>query len=388
MKSRFSTILDSIPPSGIRRFFDLVLDAKDIISLGVGEPDFTTPWKIRRTAIQSLEKGETSYTSNRGLLETRKSISTYLSKRFKAQYDHKEEIILTNGVSEGVDIALRAILNPGDEIILPVPSYVCYSPLIRLSGGIVKTIDTSTTNFIPDPLIVEKTITPKTKAIILCSPNNPTGTSIPKKQLESILKLAKKHQIWVISDEIYAELSFDGSYQSFAGLPGAKEHTILLSGFSKAFAMTGWRLGYLAGPQDFINLALKIHQYSALCAPIMAQKAAYTALNSCMDDVASMQNAYKARRNLCVAKIKEMGLTSAPANGAFYVFIDIRKTQLTSEEFALKLLKEKKVAVVPGTAFGESGEGYIRCCYATNISDLSEALNRIEKFVKGILNSK
>lgn len=386
MNDRFSKILDSIPPSGIRRFFDLVLDAKDIISLGVGEPDFITPWKIRSAAIHSIEKGQTTYTSNKGLEQTRKCISDYLTKRFKANYDYKEEIILTNGVSEGVDIALRAILNPGDEIILPVPSYVCYSPLIRLSGGIVKTIDTSHTNFIPEPTEIEREITDKTKAIILCSPNNPTGTSIPKEQLKGILEIAKKHNLWILSDEIYAELTYDGPYTSLASLPGAKDHTLLLSGFSKAFAMTGWRLGYLAGPQEFIKRALKIHQYSALCAPITAQTAAITALTSCISDVESMQESYKARRNLCVAKIKEMGLTCAPADGAFYIFIDIRKTGLDSETFALNLLNEKKVAVVPGTAFGKEAEGYIRCCYATNLSDLSEAMNRISDFVKNKIN--
>ncbi len=382
MKQRFSSILDSIPPSGIRRFFDLVLDAKDIISLGVGEPDFTTPWKIRSAAIRSLEKGQTSYTSNKGLEQTRKSISNYLSKRFKASYDYKEEIILTNVVSEGVDIALRAIINPGDEIILPIPSYVCYSPLIRLSGGRVITLDTSHTQFIPDPIAIEKLITPNTKAIILCSPNNPTGTSIPKKELLEILTLAKKHSLWVISDEIYAELSYDDPYQSFAGLPDAKDYTILLSGFSKAFAMTGWRLGYLAGPQELIKRALKIHQYSALCAPIMAQTAAQTALDNCLSDVEDMQQSYLARRNLFVSKIKEMGLESAPANGAFYGYVNIAKTGLTSEDFALRLLEEEKVAVVPGTAFGECGEGYIRCCYATNLADLSEALRRLAQFTK------
>jgi len=382
MKQRFSSVLDSIPPSGIRRFFDLVLDAKDIISLGVGEPDFTTPWKIRGAAIKSLEKGQTSYTSNKGLDQTRTSIANYLNTRFKASYDPKEEIILTNGVSEGVDIALRSIINPGDEIILPVPSYVCYSPLIRLCGGKVITIDTSETNFIPDPKRIAQAITPQTKAVILCSPNNPTGTSIPKQQLLEILELAKTHDLWVLSDEIYAELSYTGPYQSFAALPDAKSRTILLSGFSKAFAMTGWRLGYLAGPQDLIQRALKIHQYSALCAPIIAQTAAITALDHCLKDVEDMQKSYHARRNLFIAKIKEMGLESAPADGAFYGYVNIKKTGLTSEEFALGLLHEEKVAVVPGTAFGECGEGYIRCCYATNITDLSEALRRIAQFTK------
>ncbi len=384
MKSDFSHILDTIPPSGIRKFFDLVIGAKDVISLGVGEPDFRTPWAIREDAIFSLEQGKTSYTSNSGLLECREAIVDYLAQRFDAHYDPTTEILLTFGVSEAVDIVLRSILNPGDEVIVPEPSYVCYTPLVQLAGGKVIPLDTTSTQFIPDPDQIARAITPKTKAIILCSPSNPTGRTIPKDTLIQIGKLAQAHDFWIITDEVYAELTYDGPFQSVAALPNLKPSTILLNGFSKAFAMTGWRLGYVCGPPELIARATKIHQYSALCAPITAQYAAIEAVKNCAKDVQAMRDSYKGRRNLFVKRLNEIGLPTALPEGAFYCFPNIRHTGLSSEEFALRLLKEQRVAVVPGYVFGLGGEGHIRCCYATGLEELKEALTRIKKFMKSL----
>jgi aminotransferase len=381
MKSDFSRILDTIPPSGIRKFFDLVIGAKDVISLGVGEPDFRTPWTIREDAIYSLEQGKTSYTSNSGLLECRQAIVEYLSRRFDLHYDAVSEILLTFGVSEAVDIVFRSILNPGDEVILPEPSYVCYTPLIQLAGGTVIPLDTSDTQFIPDPNAIARAITPRTKAIVLCSPSNPTGRVIPKDVLIQIGKLAKEHDFWIITDEVYAELTYDMDYPAIGALPGLKPSTILLNGFSKAFAMTGWRLGYICAPSELISRATKIHQYSALCAPITSQYAAIEAVKNCDRDVAEMRTSYQSRRNLFVKRLNEIGLPTTLPEGAFYCFPDIRAFGLSSEEFAIRLLREHKVAVVPGNVFGLGGEGYIRCCYATNLKDLKEALKRIRTFI-------
>jgi len=384
MKSEFSHILDTIPPSGIRKFFDLVIGAKDVISLGVGEPDFRTPWSIREDAIFSLEQGKTSYTSNSGLLECREAISKYLADRFDAHYDAKTEILLTFGVSEAVDIVLRSILNPGDEVIVPEPSYVCYTPLIQLTGAKAIPLNTTETGFIPDPNQIAHAITTKTKAIILCSPSNPTGRAIPKDTLIQIGKLAREHDFWIIADEVYAELTYDQPFQSVAALPNLKATTILLNGFSKAFAMTGWRLGYICAPHDLILRATKIHQYSALCAPITAQYAAIEAVKNCAKDVEDMRKSYQGRRNLFVKRLNEIGLPTQLPEGAFYCFPDIRHTGLTSEEFALRLLKEHRVAVVPGHVFGQGGEGHIRCCYATSLDQLKEALTRINQFLKSL----
>jgi len=381
MSPGFSDRLETIPPSGIRAFFELVIGAEDIISLGVGEPDFPTPWAIRERAIAAIEKGNTSYTSNAGLKECREAISAYLSSRFNAHYKADGEIILTSGVSEAVDITLRAILNPGDEVIVPEPGYVCYPPLIQLCGAISVPVETHTTNLIPDPKKIAEKINSKTKAIVICSPNNPTGAVIPENSLREIADLAIKHDLWVLSDEIYAELSYV-PYTSMASIPGMKDHTILLNGFSKAFAMTGWRLGYLCGPEEIVKRALKIHQYSALCAPIIAQIAAIEALKNPEKEVEKMRESYRNRRNLYVAGMNEVGLMTQMPEGAFYAFTNISSTGLTSHEFAIKLLREKKVAVVPGTAFGVSGEGYIRACYATEESELKEAIHRIQDFAK------
>jgi len=384
MKSHFSTILDDIPPSGIRKFFDLVIGAKDVISLGVGEPDFKTPWSIREDAIYSLEQGKTSYTSNNGLLECREAIATYLADRFNAFYNASDEILLTFGVSEAVDVVLRSIINPGDEVIIPEPSYVCYTPLVQLAGGKAVTVDTSPTEFIPDPMAIEAAITPHTKALILCSPSNPTGRTIPKDTLVALGELAVKYDFWIIADEVYAELTYDHSFQSVASLPGMKPSTILLNGFSKAFAMTGWRLGYVCAPPALIARATKIHQYSALCAPITSQYAAIEALKTCQKDVADMRESYRTRRNLFVKRLNDIGLPTPLPEGAFYCFPDIRPTGLTSEEFAIQLLHSHRVAVVPGNVFGRGGEGHIRCCYATSLSELKEALTRIQSFIKSL----
>lgn len=382
MKDMFSKRLDEIPSSGIREFFDLVLNAKDIISLGVGEPDFQTPWSVREKAIQAIEKGYTSYTSNKGMLECREEIANYLKNRFSAQYS-AEEILLTFGVSEGVDIALRAILNPGDEVIIPEPSYVCYAPLVHLAGGECVGIDTSCTDFLPNVAEIKKKINNKTKAIILCSPSNPTGVVIPKEILMEIAELASEHQIWVIMDEVYAELSYT-DFTSYASLENVKEHTILLSGFSKAFAMTGWRLGYICGPESLMSRVLKIHQYSALCAPIISQIAGLQAIKKCQKDVQKMRQSYKKRRDLYVTAMNALGLPTQLPGGAFYAFTDIRSTGMKSKEFAMALLESQRVAVVPGTAFGAAGEGYIRSCYAADESTLKEAVEKIGKFVKGL----
>ncbi|MFC1771223.1 aminotransferase class I/II-fold pyridoxal phosphate-dependent enzyme [Candidatus Margulisiibacteriota bacterium] len=381
MRNDFSKILETIPPSGIRRFFDLVLGGKDIISLGVGEPDFSTPWAITSEAISALEKGYTSYTSNKGMEECREQVTEYLQRVFNCSYK-PDDVVLTNGVSEGVDIVLRTLLNPGDEVLLPEPCYVCYDPLIRLAGGKVISIDTSKSGFILSPEDVEKNITAKTKVLLICSPNNPTGMVIPKANLEEIARIAEKHDLWVISDEIYAELTYDEKYTSFAVLPGMKERTILMNGFSKAFAMTGWRLGYLAGPEAVISRALKIHQYSALCAPIMSQFAAIEALRNSEKHIRDMRESYNIRRNFLIKKLNEIGLKTIMPQGAFYCFPYVKDWGFSSEEFAMKLVEESKVAVVPGSVFGKGGEGYVRCCYATSLDQLKEAVKRIELFLK------
>ncbi len=378
----FSKKVENIAPSGIRKFFDLVQQTENIISLGVGEPDFDTPWSVRQAAIKSIENGLTSYTSNLGFLELRKKIATYLEKKFNLDYAPESEILITNGVSEAVDIVLRALLNPGDEVLLPEPSYVCYDPLIALTGAVPVSIPTENTQFIPDPEIIKSKITPKTKAIILCTPNNPTGSIIPKETLEKIANLAKDHGFWVISDEIYAELSFDCPFTSIGSLPNMKERTVILNGFSKTYAMTGWRVGYIACPSPLLNLCVKIHQYAALCASTTAQYAAMAALDLPQKEIDAMIESYQQRRTLMINKFNKIGLTCQNSQGALYAFPSIKITPFTSEEFAANLLQEMRVAVVPGTAFGKRGEGYIRCCYATGLDDLIIALDRIEEFVR------
>lgn len=382
-KDRFSEKILKVAPSPIRKFFDLIIGRDDIISLGVGEPDFPTPWVMREEAFYHLEQGHTSYTSNWGILELRQAISKYLLK-YNLDYDPNNEILVTIGVSEAIDAVLRAILNPGDEVIVAEPCYVSYQPLVEICDTKLIRLDTAPTDFIPTAAEIEKLITPKTKAIMLCSPSNPTGRMIPPDELEKIAALVKKHKIWVLSDEVYCELVYDGKkHVSIGSFPGMKDYTIVLNGFSKAFAMTGWRIGYLACPPDLMTQVHKLHQYSTICAPIMSQYAALEGLRNGADEVEKMRVSYQQRRNLLIHAFEGMGIPVVAPEGAFYVFPDIRKTGLSSEEFATRLISEYKVAVVPGTAFGLGAEGFVRCCYATEIGKLKEAMRRIKLMVDG-----
>lgn len=382
-----SPVVRNIRPSGIRRFFDLVANTKGVISLGVGEPDFVTPWHIRESCINSLEQGYTMYTSNYGLPELREEIANYLSNQYQVSYDPEKEIIVTIGASEAVDIALRTLLTPGDEVLIPEPCYVSYEPCTVLAGGTPVTIKTNASNgFKLTAQQLEARITPRSKVLILCYPNNPTGAIMTREDLEEIAKIVEKYNLIVISDEIYSELTYQGKHTSFAALPGMWERTILVNGFSKAFAMTGWRVGYVCAPEEIISAMVKIHQYTILCAPIMGQKAAIEALKNGRSQVEDMVNQYNYRRRLIVARLNEMGLNCFEPKGAFYVFPSIKITGMSSEEFAEKLLMEEKVAVVPGNAFGESGEGHIRISYAASIQQIIEALNRMEKFVNKYKN--
>lgn len=377
-----TSTIKNIPPSGIRKFFDVVSQMKGVISLGVGEPDFVTPWHIREASVYALETGYTMYTSNFGLPELRKAISAYLSKRFAVEYDYTNEILVTIGASEAVDISLRAILELGDEVLIPEPCYVSYKPCVELAGGVAVSIPTTAENeFRVTAQEIEKHISNRTKALIISYPNNPTGAIMREEDLLPIAALAIKHDLLVISDEIYAELTYDGEHVCFSALPGMKDRTILINGFSKAFAMTGWRVGYVAAHQEFIKQMVKIHQYGILCAPVMGQMAAIEALNKGLPEVEKMKESYNQRRNLVVARLRDIGLEVFEPKGAFYVFPSIKKTGFTSEEFAEKLLAEHKVAVVPGNAFGESGEGFVRLSYASSLANLDEAFIRIKKFM-------
>ncbi|MGM0875541.1 MAG: aminotransferase [Bacillota bacterium] len=378
-----SRTVKELKPSGIRKFFDLAASMEGVISLGVGEPDFVTPWSVREACILSLEQGYTSYTANAGLIELRNEISYYLKEKTNIHYNPNDEILVTVGASQALDIALRAIVNPGDEVIVIEPSFVSYSSLVSLAGGVPVSIQTSgEMEFKLQPADLEKAITEKTKAIILCSPSNPTGTVLQKEELEKIAKIIEKHDLLVISDEIYAELTYDNVYTSFVSIDGMPERTILVSGFSKGFAMTGWRLGYVAAHPEFLSAMLKIHQYSMMCAPTMAQYAAIEAMKNGKEDVLHMKKSYRQRRNLFVGALNDIGLTCHIPGGAFYAFPSIQKTNLSSEEFAEQLLIEEKVAVVPGNVFGESGEGFIRCSYASSLDQLQEALKRMQRFVQ------
>lgn len=374
-----------LPPSGIRKFFDVAAQMENVISLGVGEPDFITPWSIRDETIASIEEGYTSYTANPGLLELRQEISNYLKKRFNIEYDPKNQIIVTIGASQALDLAFRAILNPGEEVLIIEPAFVSYPALVTLAGGKPVQVGTKAENgFKVTPEQIEEALTPNTKAILICSPNNPTGTFLNKDDLTKIAEVAIKHNLVVITDEIYAELTYDEDYVSMASLPGMYERTITINGFSKAFAMTGWRLGYVAAPEALIQAMLKIHQYTTMCAPHMLQHGAIEALRNGKDQVEEMQRSYRRRRNYIVSSLNEIGLECHTPGGAFYVFPSIKNTGLTSQEFAEQLLKKERVAVVPGSAFGESGEGYIRCSYATSMEQLQEAIIRIDRFLKSL----
>lgn len=377
----------AVPPSGIRRFFDIAATMKDAISLGVGEPDFVTPYHIRNAAINSIIDGGTQYTGNRGLPELCREISEYLSERFHTDYDPKTEIMVTVGASEAIDIALRALVGPGDEVLVPQPSYVSYSPSVIFAGGTPVGVETTAdTEFRLTPEALRAAITPRTKCLILPYPNNPTGGIMEKADLEKIAQVVRETGILVISDEIYGELTYgDRTHISFASLPDMWQYTITLNGFSKAFAMTGWRVGYACGPKEVLSVMLKIHQYSILCAPRMGQVAALEALQAGRandyEDVRRMRDSYDRRRRLMVASFRKMGLDCFEPLGAFYVFPSIKKTGLDSETFCERLLNEYKVATVPGTAFGECGEGHIRCSYATGVEKLNIALERMSEFV-------
>ncbi|MBC6973720.1 aminotransferase [Bacillus sp. Xin] len=384
-----SRVAESLQPSGIRKFFDLAASMKGVISLGVGEPDFVTPWHVRQACIRSLEEGYTAYTANAGLLELRQEIAKYIQKQFHVSYDPNEEIIVTVGASQALDVAMRAIVNPGDEVIIIEPSFVSYAPLVTLAGGVPVPVATSLeTAFKVQPEQIEVAITTKTKAILLCSPNNPTGALLNRDELEKLAAIVEKYNLIVLSDEIYAELVYDEAYTSFASIQNMRAHTILISGFSKGFAMTGWRLGMIAAPVHFSELMLKIHQYSMMCAPTMSQFAALEALRFGNDEVIRMRDSYKKRRNFMTTSFNEMGLTCHVPGGAFYVFPSISSTGLSSAEFAEQLLLEEKVAVVPGNVFGESGEGFVRCSYATSLEQLMKAMKRMKRFVENKKRTK
>lgn len=372
-----------LKPSGIRRFFDIVAEMKDAISLGVGEPDFDTPWHIRDEGIYSLEKGRTFYTSNSGLKELRMEIAAYLKRTQNMDYHYMHEILITVGGSEAIDLAMRAMINPGDEVLIPEPSYVSYQPTVILADGKPVIIELQEKNkFRLTPEELEAAITPKSKLLVMPFPNNPTGAIMEKEDLEKLVPIIVKHDLYVISDEIYSELTYGGKkHVSIASLPGMKERTILINGFSKAYAMTGWRLGYACGPEQVIAQMTKIHQYCIMCAPTTSQYAAVEALHNGDDDVKMMRESYDERRRFVLHMLAQMGLPCFEPEGAFYVFPCIREFGMTSDEFATRLLKEEKVAIVPGTAFGDCGEGYLRISYAYSIDNLKKALGRLEKFV-------
>jgi len=381
-RKRLNPVVRGLPPSGIRRFFDLVSEMKGVISLGVGEPDFVTPWHIREACVYSLEKGYTMYTSNHGLLELRQEIARDLQETYQVTYNPVDQILITNGVSEALDLAMRALLSPGDEILIPEPSYVSYGPCALMSGARPVYLKTSVENgFQVTAEMVEKAITPATKALLLCYPNNPTGATIDRDKLLEIMEVVKQHDLVVISDEIYDKLTYVGTHTCIPSLPGMYERTLLLNGFSKAYAMTGWRVGYAAGDPDIIGAMTRIHQYTALCASITGQVAAVEALRNGKSQMKKMVEQYGRRRRLVMQAFADMGLPCFEPRGAFYAFPDIRETGLTSEEFAEELLKEARVAVVPGNAFGEQGEGFIRCSYAASIDELTEAFRRMGEFL-------
>lgn len=377
----------AVPPSGIRRFFDLAATMKDTISLGVGEPDFITPYHIRNAAINSIVDGETQYTPNRGLLPLRREISEYLRGRYQTVYDPEQEILVTVGASESIDVALRAILSPGDEVLVPEPSYVSYSPSVIFAGGVPVGVETrEDTDFRLSAQRVREAVTPRTKALILPYPNNPTGAVMGRADLEALAEVVREKELLVISDEIYSELTYGGEHVSFASLPDMWPYTLTINGFSKSFAMTGWRVGYICGPAELIGVMNKIHQYGILCAPRQGQAAALEALRTGREnnyeDVRHMRDSYDRRRRLMVDGLRKLGLSCFEPRGAFYVFPSIRATGLTSEEFCERLLNEQHVACVPGTAFGPCGEGHIRCSYATAVDKLTVALERMKTFLE------
>ena len=383
MRNPLSDKIVTIPPSGIRKFFDIVSEMKDAISLGVGEPDFDTPWHIREEGIYSLEKGRTFYTSNAGLRELKVEICRYLSRRQEISYDPDHEVMVTVGGSEAIDLALRAMLNPGDEVLIPQPRYVSYVPCTILADGVPVVIELEEKDQFK--LTAEKLrekITPRSKILVLPFPNNPTGAVMGKEDLEAIAKVVEEHDLFVISDEIYSELTYEQKHVSIASIPGMKERTVLINGFSKSYAMTGWRLGYACAPAMILTQMLKIHQFAIMCAPTTSQYAAVSALRNGDGDVEMMRESYNQRRRYLMHAFKEMGLECFEPYGAFYTFPSIKRFGMTSDEFATKLLQEEKVAVVPGTAFGDCGEGYLRISYAYSLKSLKEALGRIDRFIR------
>jgi aminotransferase len=379
------TVTD-IKPSGIRKFFDIAATMDDVISLGVGEPDFQTPWQIRKAGINSLERGKTKYTSNKGYDKLIKEISLYMERKYSLTYSPEDEILVTVGGSEAIDAAIRAIVSPGDEVIIPQPSYVCYEPITRLAGGIPVIINTKAENdFKVTPEELKNAISERTKVLILPYPCNPTGAIMEREDIEALAEVLKDTNIMVLSDEIYSELTFsDKPHCPVASVDGMKERTITINGFSKAFSMTGWRLGFACGPKEIIKQLIKIHQYAIMCAPTTSQHAAVEALRNCDEDVAYMLKEYNMRRRMMVKGFNKIGLTCREPKGAFYAFPSIQSTGMTSEEFCEKLLASKKVAVVPGTAFGDCGEGFIRASYCYSVEHITEALKRIEEFLKEI----
>lgn len=376
------TLVD-MKPSGIRKFFDIAAEMEDVISLSVGEPDFSTPWHIREEAIRTLEKGRTWYSPNAGFLALREAISNYVQRHSHVTYDYKTEVLVTVGGSEAIDLCFRSLLAPGDEVLVPEPAFVCYDPLTRMAGGIpVPLVTKAEDAFRLRAEVVAAAITPKTKLLVLPYPNNPTGAIMPREELEALAEVLRGTDIMVLSDEIYGELTYGRDHVSFASIEGMQERTILVSGFSKAFAMTGWRLGYACGPAPVMKMMTKLHQYGLMCAPTTAQYAAIEAMNNGDEDVEKMRDEYDMRRRYIVDELNKMGLTCFEPEGAFYVFPSIRMTGMTSEEFCERLLKEKHVAVVPGNAFGDSGEGFIRISYCYSIKHITEAIKRMRAFLK------
>ncbi|MBO5596996.1 MAG: aminotransferase class I/II-fold pyridoxal phosphate-dependent enzyme [Oribacterium sp.] len=383
MRNPLNSKITGIQPSGIRKFFDIVSEMKDAISLGVGEPDFDTPWHIREEGIHSLERGRTFYTSNSGLKELRDEITRYIKRKYKVDYNPVTETLVTVGGSEAIDMALRVMLDPGDEVLVPQPSYVSYVPCTIMAGGTPVPIELEEKDeFRLTPEKLQEKITPKTKVLVLPFPNNPTGAIMEKEDLEKIIPIIEEHDLFVITDEIYSELSYKGTPSSIIEFPGMRERTVYINGFSKAYAMTGWRLGYCCGPQIIMQQILKLHQFAIMCAPTTSQYAATEALKNGDDDVAKMRESYNERRRYLVTRLREMGMECFEPYGAFYVFPSIKRFNMSSEEFATRLLQEEKVALVPGTAFGDCGEGFLRISYAYSLQDLKKALDRIESFVK------
>jgi aminotransferase len=380
-----NSVIAGCPPSGIRRFFDIAAEMDDVISLGVGEPDFVTPWRVREAGIYALEHGYTTYTSNAGLPRLRELICADLAARYSARYSWQDECLITTGVSEGLDLALRVLLNPGDEVIIPEPCYVAYEPCVAFAGGTPVRVPTSWENdFAVDPDVVAAAVTPRTKAVLIGSPANPTGAVQPPAALHGLVRLAEQHDLYLISDEIYDRLTYEGAHTCLGTLPGARERTVLLGGFSKAHAMTGWRVGWICAPAAVADLCVRVHQYTMLCAPHVSQLAAVEALSGPDEDVDAMVADYDRRRRVFVKGLRGIGLDCPEPGGAFYAFPSIRSSGLSSEQFAEELLRAEHVAVVPGSVFGPSGEGHVRCSYATALPQLEEALVRIDRFLRAI----